>query len=164
VLSRLDAPLPTVLVPRFAFAAAAFAVLVFVVVGIWRGRPDNTTGMPAPIAREAQASAPPAVSPPSALPQQVPSVAPASPPEPAPRPLRRFKPIEMPPVANVFGPPTDRITSATIADVPDAATESRPVGALFPPADPPPAIGLSPLTIAPLDLPPLRVTPLPSRK
>jgi hypothetical protein len=165
VLSRLDAPLRAPLVPRFAFAAAALAVLVLAVLVVRRGAPGDTTRTPVSNPAATQASAPQAAPPAPAPGPEAghgnadAAVQPSSSPKPTTRPTLRGKPIEMPPVANIFGPPTGRVASATIANVapPTPAEDSPAPGSA-------PAGGLAPLTIVPLDLPPLILAPLPSRK
>src|SRR5262245_61157193 len=116
VLSRLDAPLRAPFLPRFAFAAAALAVLVIAIMVIRRGGPGDTTGTPASIRAGTPASVPHAVpSPPTTRAPEggraetnPPGQSPISPTAPPKRPLRG-KLIEMPPVAKIFWPPTGRI-------------------------------------------------------
>lgn len=150
VLARIAEPSARVmLVPRFAFAAAAMAALLLVVVGL---RLDAPAPVTVPVAHPVT---PPAAVPPSAQPDQMDAnstnaqtgVEFAPPPRSAPVVARKRGPtseaIRMPRVANVFGPRDNRAAATNVPEprdvpalsIPPLSGEARPV----PQASPQPA-------------------------
>jgi hypothetical protein len=156
VMARLETPSrrPT-LFPRLAFATAALAVLVLAVVVIRRDGP--VTEVPPAVALGPQT--PVTVAPPR--PQGPPSQTASAPPNTGRRAPRRNGLIEMPRIANVFGPPTGRIVGATITDASASPlVGERAVASESPAEDAREIPEIAPLHIAPLDVKPLQIAPL----
>lgn len=157
VLSRLEAPpARRSLGAAFGFAAAA-AVLVLVTIVITRSGP--APAVPQQAAREGAPAAAPAPVPQPA--PEPPSPAPARQPERT-RPIRDDGTIAMPRVGNVFGPPTGRVSSATVAGVQGAAPPVDPGIPDAAPGEltPSQSGGVAPLQIAPLEVKPIQVPPI----
>jgi hypothetical protein len=141
-------------------AAIALVVLAFVVAPrepYTPGTPPAQTAAQAP--RVETPAAPPVVTPPQAV-----AEAPAGPPgssasrvPPARTRLSRER-IAMPPVADVFGPSSDRVSATTVdrAAAPDAlAGSDLAIPMLGAPA---------PIVVAPLVVPPIQVAPIEIRR
>jgi hypothetical protein len=161
VLERLAAPAPRrALIPQFAFAFGALAILMLAVMVIQRGE------SPVILAPEQQvANAPsPQAAPPPVEPSRTPvQEAPVNPETTAQVRPRRGPVAPAPPqMAEIFGPRPGRISAATLPGrVDDPSTPAVEPGTIFlsPIAHLPP-MRLTDFTFAPLDIPPLRIDPL----
>jgi hypothetical protein len=159
VLSQLEAPAARrPLVPAFGFAAAVLAVVLAAVFMLRSGPPTTTapqqaSDVPAPVVTPAPVPAP------------TPAIQAAAPPVTRPperaRPRRDDGTIPMPRVGNVFGPPTGRVSSATVAGVRTTAPRVEPGTSDAAPAETSSnPSGLAPIYIAPLEVKPIQVPPV----
>jgi hypothetical protein len=158
VLSRLEAPAARrPLVPAFGFAAAMLAVVLAAVFMLRSGPPATTTP------QQASEVPAPAVTPAPVPP--TPAIQAAAPPVTRPaertRPTRDDGTIPMPRVGNVFGPPTGRVSSATVAGVRTTAPRVEPETSDAAPSETSSnSSGVPPIYIAPLEVTPIQVPPV----